>query len=144
MGIKRDFVFSVLKNMSIDIKKSIKYWSELSDYDIITASSMLKAGRFPYCLFMCHLAIEKSLKALIVKLTGASAPYSHNLVDLAKKTGIEFSEEQKNLLADLTEFNLEARYPEWQKQFYLKCDKKYTEDYFKRSDKLQKWLIKNL
>ncbi|MBU4338039.1 HEPN domain-containing protein [Patescibacteria group bacterium] len=90
------------------------------------------------------MAIEKILKALIVKLSKVNAPYSHNLVDLAKKTSIEFSEEQKILLADLTEFNLEARYPEWQKQFYLKCNKKYTQDYFNRSDKMQKWLKKHL
>ncbi len=130
--------------MSANIVKLIKYWSELSDYDMITAGYMFKAGRFPYCLFMCHLAIEKILKALIVKLIKANAPYSHNLVDLAKKTGIEFSEEQKILLADLTEFNLEARYPEWQKQFYLKCNKKYTENYFSSSVKMQKWLKKQL
>lgn len=126
------------------MKKLVKYWRELSDYDLTTAKFMLEAKRFPYCLFMCHLSIEKLLKALIVKFTKDHAPYSHNLVDLAKKTSIEFSEENKMLLADLTEFNLEARYPEWQKKFYSKCSKKYTKDYFQKTQKLQKWLKKYL
>lgn len=134
----------IVKIMSSNNKRLIKYWAELSDYDITTAKFMLKNKRYPYCLFMCQLSIEKILKALVVKLTNKHAPYSHNLVDLAKRTNIEFSEKDKTLLADLTEFNLEARYPEWQKEFYSKCTKKYTEDYFKKTQKLQRWLKKYL
>lgn len=130
--------------MNSDIKKIVKYWKELSDYDITTAKFMLETKRFPYCLFMCHLSIEKLLKSLIVKFTKKHAPHSHNLIDLAKKTNIEFSEENKMLLSDLTEFNLETRYPEWQKKFYAKCSKKYTGDYFQKTQKLQKWLKKYL
>ena len=129
---------------NFDGKKLIKYWADLSDYDIITAKFMLKSKRFPYCLFMCHLSIEKLLKSLIVKITKKHAPHSHNLVDLAKRTSIEFKEEDKMLLADLTEFNLEARYPEWQKEFYSKCSKKYSEDYFSKTQKFQKCLKKHL
>ena len=130
--------------MTLNTKYLIKYWKELSDYDFKTAEFMFQTKRYPYCLFMCHLSIEKLLKSLIVKITKKHAPYSHNLVDLAKRTSIEFSEENKSLLADLTEFNLEARYPEWQKKFYLKCTKKYTEEYFIKTKKLQKWLKKYL
>lgn len=31
-----------------------KYWVELSDYDIETASAMLGSGRYLYVGFMCH------------------------------------------------------------------------------------------
>ncbi len=124
----------------MNTKDLIAYWKDLSDYDIKTADFMLKGKRYPYCLFMCHLSIEKILKALIVKQTKKHAPYAHNLVDLAKRISIKFSDEHKNLLADLTEFNLEARYPEWQKEFYKKCTKAYTETYFIKAKKLQKWL----
>lgn len=127
-----------------ETEKLVKYWMDLSDYDLDTAGFMLKTKRFPYCLFMCHLSVEKLLKALIVKFIKEHAPYSHNLVDLAKKTSLEFSEKDKILLADLTEFNLETRYPEWQKNFYLKCTKEYTQDYFQKTKKLQKWLKKYL
>jgi len=130
--------------MKAGFEDLIKYWKELSDYDIKTAEFMLESKRYPYCLFMCHLSIEKILKALIVKKTKDHAPYSHNLINLGKITDIDFSEEDKALIADLTEFNLEARYPEWQKEFYSQCSKKYTEDYFIKTKKLQKWLKKYL
>lgn len=130
--------------MKDNLKHLTKYWKELSDYDIETAKFMFQTKRYPYCLFMCHLSIEKMLKAVIVKQKEKQAPYSHNLINLAKRTEIKFSKENKILLADLTEFNLEARYPEWQKKFYTKCSKKYTEKYFNQTKKLQKWLKKYL
>lgn len=128
----------------INTQKIIKYWVDLSNYDIITAKHMFETKRYPYCLFMCHLSIEKILKALIVQRSEEQTPYSHNLVNLAKQTDIKFSDSAKNLLSDLTEFNLEARYPEWQKEFYGKTDKNYTINYFNKSLKLQKWLKKYL
>ncbi|HMT12966.1 MAG TPA: HEPN domain-containing protein, partial [Ignavibacteria bacterium] len=41
----------------------IKYWTELSDYDIESARVMLEGKRYLYVGFMCHQAIEKILKA---------------------------------------------------------------------------------
>ena len=41
--------------------------------------------------FFGHLAIEKALKALVVKESGEHAPYSHSLVILAQKANIELT-----------------------------------------------------
>ena len=91
-----------------DTIELIKHWFSMADYDIKTAQSMFDAKRYPYALFMCHLSIEKLLKAIIVKQIKEHAPYTHNLIELGKNTQINFKEEQKILLADLKEFNLEA------------------------------------
>lgn len=131
-------------NINEEKEKLVNYWRELSDYDMKTGEFMFQTKRYPYCLFMCHLAIEKILKAVIVGETGKHAPYSHNLVELAKRSKLIFDEDQKNLLADLTEFNLEARYPEWQKDFYKKANKNYTIGYLNDSIKIHKWLKKHL
>lgn len=37
----------------------IKYWAELSDYDLETANAMLVSKRWLYVGFMCHQTIEK-------------------------------------------------------------------------------------
>jgi len=123
-----------------DNLKLVKYWKDHSDYDIVTARHMFETKRYPYCLFLCHLSIEKILKAIIVWETRKPALYSHNLVDLAKKTKIDFSSKQQEILADLTEFNLEARYPEWKKDFYKRASRSYTQKYYQETIKLQKWL----
>ena len=116
----------------------------MADYDMKTAQSMFDAKRYPYTLFMCHLSVEKLLKAIIVKQTSKHAPYTHNLVELGKNSKIDFKEAEQVLLADLKEFNLEARYPEWRKDFYKKANRKYTEKYLLQTKVLFLWLKKYL
>ena len=125
-------------------KEQIFHWQELSDYDITTTKYMFQTKRYPYCLYMCHLSIEKILKSIIMQQTSQHPPFTHNLVALAKTTEINFDEQQKILLSDLTEFNIEARYPEWKKQFYKRANRKYTYNYFTQTQKFQKWLKKSL
>lgn len=63
----------------------IKYWIDLSDYDLETAEAMLRSKRYLYVGFMCHQTIEKAFKAYYAKLKQVSAPYSHSLSYLAKQ-----------------------------------------------------------
>ena len=128
----------------IDINEVVEYWSGLAQYDIDTAEAMFQTARFPYALYMCHLAIEKILKSIIVRKTSEHAPYTHNLVNLAEKVGIGFSHDQKNLIADLTGFNIEARYPEWKNAFYKTATKDYAQNYLKLTKELFLWLQKYL
>jgi hypothetical protein len=46
----------------------IKYWIDLSDYDLETAEAMLTSKRYLYVGFMCHQTIEKAFKAYFTKL----------------------------------------------------------------------------
>ena len=63
-------------------------------------------------MFFCHLAIEKILKAHIVKLTKDHPPRIHELASLLRRTGIEMSNAQHELLGVLMLFHLEGRYSE--------------------------------
>lgn len=123
-----------------DLARIITYWREHAQYDLNTAESLFLGGRFPYCLFMCHLAIEKLLKGMIVEQTQSHAPYTHNLVELASKTDKEFSSEQKSLVAELNEFNLEARYPDWKRDFYKMATREFTAIYVEKTKELFVWL----
>ena len=59
--------------------KTIKYWLDSAAYDLDTGRTLLGSKRFPYALFFAHLALEKVLKALVVKATQQHAPYTHSL-----------------------------------------------------------------
>ena len=48
------------------MNEKVKYWTELSEYDIKTAEAMLQNKRYLYVGFMAHQAIEKILKAYFV------------------------------------------------------------------------------
>ncbi|MCL2225121.1 MAG: HEPN domain-containing protein [Defluviitaleaceae bacterium] len=64
---------------------SVKYRLDIADNDIETAKALLKTGRYLYVGFMCHQAIEKSLKAVIARACaeGEIPPKIHNLTRLA-------------------------------------------------------------
>ena len=70
------------------------------------------------------------------------APYTHDLVRLARIAGIEFSKEQMDYLREISGFNIEARYDNIKMEFYKKASKKFTENYFNIASGLYLWLEK--
>ena len=46
------------------MKPAAANWLLCADYDLQTAEAMLSTKRYLYVVFMCHLAIEKTLKAV--------------------------------------------------------------------------------
>jgi HEPN domain-containing protein len=98
----------------------VKYWISLSDYDLETAEAMLQTKRYLYVGFMCHLAVEKILKAYYTKKKSSNAPYTHNLTFLLKESGIyeQLSVEQKDFIQILEPLNIESRYPSYKEKLF--------------------------
>ncbi|MCK9450326.1 MAG: HEPN domain-containing protein [Bacteroidales bacterium] len=67
------------------MEEKVKYWIDLSDYDLETAEAMLVSKRYLYVGFMCHQTIEKAFKAYFTFLKSDVAPFSHSLSYIAKK-----------------------------------------------------------
>jgi HEPN domain-containing protein len=93
-------------------------------------------------LFLGHLTIEKILKAIYVDRLHDTPPYTHRLIHLAEKTSLKLTDEMTELLETVTDFNLEARYPDEKFSFKKKCTKHFTENYLKKIEVLRKWLLK--
>ena len=130
--------------MSFDVDKTINYWVESAEYDFETGKSLLESKKFPYALFFVHLAIEKILKAIVVKNTGEHAPYTHSLILLAKNAKINIKDQTLDQLAEYMEFHIEARYPNEKKDFYKKCSEEFTTNKIDEMDRVYKWLKKEL
>jgi HEPN domain-containing protein len=64
-----------------------RYWEMISDYDMGTAEDMVKAKRWMYVASICHTAIGRLLKGLIVYNTNKETPKSNNLVFLMNRLG---------------------------------------------------------
>ena len=128
--------------MEFDVKKTISYWLEGAKYDLGVAEAMLKARKYPYALFMGHLALEKLLKALVVKNTKTHAPRTHSLTMLAERSSIDFTKETLTKLDEFMEFHFEPRYPREQRAFYAKCNKGYTTKMLNEIKEVYKWLRK--
>jgi HEPN domain-containing protein len=122
------------------VKKTVLYWADLAEYDFKTAEVMFEGGRYPYALYMCHLSLEKMLKALVTQKIQGHPDYTHNLVHLARLTELSLSDAQYLLLTDMRDFNIEARYPEAERDFYKKATKDYTATYMTSFKELYVWL----
>jgi HEPN domain-containing protein len=122
--------------------KKVKYWLDTSQYDLDTAKSLLQAKRYLYVGFMCHLAIEKILKGLYVKIEGKRPPYIHNIDRLIRKCGINhlLSDEQKEFIDLIEPLNIEARYPTDKKQLLQVLDYDRCESILQETEELYKWI----
>jgi HEPN domain-containing protein len=87
-------------------------WLSQSEYDLETAQAMLDSGRYIYAVFMCHMAVEKALKALVVKRTGDAPPRTHNLVQLVGLASPNLTPDEVKFLTRLSSAGVSTRYPE--------------------------------
>jgi len=62
------------------LRKDSQNWIALADYDLETAVHMLETGRYLYVVFLCHLALEKVLKAHVTEVTQTSPVKTHDLI----------------------------------------------------------------
>ncbi len=128
--------------MKFDVQKTVHYWFEGAEYDLSVAEAMFEKGKYPYALFMGHLALEKLLKSLVVAASGEHAPFTHSLPLLAGKLGIKVPVRIMKGLARFMEFHFEARYPDDQKKFYRKCTREFAKRNLQKMKETYAWLKK--
>ena len=120
----------------------VKYWLDLSEYDLETAEAMLRTKRYLYVGFMCHQTIEKIFKAYFICLKSDVAPYTHSLSYLAKKGDFfeSFSEEQKDFIDQLEPLNIEARYPSHKDRLFKSLTEAKCNEILTNTKTLQQWI----
>ena len=94
------------------MKKEAKNWLDMAEYDLITAKQMLKTSRYVYVIFMCHLAIEKILKAIVCEETDKVPPKTHDLIYLANLGKIKLSSNLLDFVGIINNAGIVTRYPE--------------------------------
>ena len=92
--------------------KEAKNWLAMVEYDLRTAEQMLKTGRYVYVIFMCHLAIEKALKATISLNTKRIPPKTHDLIYLIGLVKIAIPSELLDFIGVINNASTVTRYPE--------------------------------
>lgn len=92
---------------------------------------------------MAHLAVEKTLKAVVAEITGAVPPKTHNLIRLLDLTGIEMPHELRLILGELNATAGIIRYPEDLNSLIAAYPGPVASQYLKRAQKVIKWLQKS-
>jgi HEPN domain-containing protein len=132
--------FELMKSKVLNKDNLIQYWIDASDDDFETMIAMFDTKRFSWSLFIGHLMIEKLLKAYYVKVKSDYPPFIHNLLRLAEKADLELNEEQKEQLATITAFNINARYDDYKMSFKKLCTPEYTTVWINKLKELRPWI----
>ena len=105
---------------------------------------LMASKDFHWALFLGHLVLEKLLKAVFVFRHQKHALFTHDLLRLAEKTGIEPSQEITDWLDEISTFNLNARYDNYKQDFYNRATKEFTEIWIGRIEIVREWLMQKL
>jgi HEPN domain-containing protein len=117
------------------------YWMQSAEADMETMQILFTNSQYLWALFIGHLVIEKTLKALYVQNRDENVPRMHDLTRLAKLAGIEINEETEDNLDVITTFNINARYIDVKNRFHQTCTLDYTNHYKKIIEDLYQWLL---
>jgi HEPN domain-containing protein len=124
--------------MSSGVERQITYWRESAKEDLGVGSDLITRRKPRHGLFFVHLALEKSLKAIVCRTTGTTPPKIHNLVRLAQLAQLEPSPPQLDTLAQMNAFNVEGRYSD---MLQLPPTSKEASEYLSRAEEVFQWLI---
>jgi len=94
------------------VNPETRNWLAGAEYDLETAGHMLATGRCIYVVFMCHLAVEKVLKALVCEATNASPPRTHDLDRLLGMTSAALEPPLAQFVTQLSQASVTTRYPD--------------------------------
>ena len=122
----------------------INYWLDSADQNYTTMQNLFNSKDYSWALFLGHLLLEKTLKAIYVKKFQKHAIFTHDLLRLAKKVDLRLNEDQEEWLDEITTFNINARYDNYKKKFNKLCTRDFTQRWINIIIELRQWLIKQL
>lgn len=126
------------------MKKTTTNWLLSSQYDLKTAETLLKSKRYIYVVFMCHLSLEKTMKAILSEKFKELPPYTHNLNRLIELGDMVLPEKQKIFIDKINLQSVPTRYPEDFKRLSKEFNRKIAEDYLKTTKGIITWLKRNI
>lgn len=108
-------------------------WLAGAQYDFETAEHMQKTGRYVYVVFMCHLVIEKALKAIVCEITNSLPPRTHNLVYLMQLASVTLEPRLDSFVSTLSRASVATRYPEELSKIVAQFPKPVTKSYLEQT-----------
>lgn len=130
--------------MNVALRKDTQNWIALAEYDLETARHMLASGRYLYVIFICHLALEKMLKAHVTEVTQEMPAKTHDLIYLIRKAGLKLPPEYLDFAGRINNASIPTRYPEDIQRALNDYPRPVAEEYLQKTEELLKWLKQQL
>jgi len=124
--------------------KNIQNWLDSAQYDMETAEYMFGSGRYIYTVFMCHLALEKALKAKLEEITCKTPPKTHDLEYLLELAKLLPDSEMESFISELSNLSIVTRYPSDFQKLLKDFSRERVEVIMIKSQEAYKWIRKSI
>lgn len=121
---------------------TVQYWLTSSKDDLDTAEKLFAVKKYHHCLFFVHLSLEKLLKAIFVSKKNLPASPIHDLVRLSEKAELNLEGSTLIRLAEISTFNVAARYDDYKLKFYKKATETYAKEWLEIGKSLYNRFLK--
>lgn len=115
-------------------------WMKQAAYDLETAEFMFTGGRHFYAVFMCHLAVEKALKACYHEKLGRVPPKVHNLIYLLSEMALRPPDDVGRFMVRLNETSIATRYPENLEKVQAAYTEEATKEILSQTKEALQWI----
>lgn len=124
-------------------EERIQKWLDIVDEDLSVAEDLYKTKHWLYVAFMCHQAIEKTLKAYWCACREDEPPYIHDHKRLAEGCGLytKMSDEQKDFFAVMRHMNIEARYQDYKDALANNLNQQRAADILETTKQMHTWIL---
>ncbi|MFN8456036.1 MAG: HEPN domain-containing protein [Anaerolineae bacterium] len=122
------------------MRSDTQNWIETAEYDLETARYMLATGRYLYVVFMCHLALEKILKAHVTEVTQAIPPRSHDLIFLIRRSNLALPQLYLDFVGKINNASIPTRYPDDLQQAIRDYPENVAREYLTQTREVIQWL----
>jgi HEPN domain-containing protein len=122
------------------MRKDTENFVTSSEYDLQTAAAMFESGRYIYVVFMCHISVEKMLKAIVAEALQNIPPKTHNLIYLIKLGEVNLPADLFEFVAKLNNASIITRYPEDFRKLLEVFPQDIAKEYLMTTQRVIKWL----
>lgn len=102
---------------------------------------MFDSEDYIYCMFFCHLSLEKYLKGLYLEILRKEPPKIHSLIFFLENINSVIPSQFRNFILDLEDAAVATRYPDSLTKLSEQFDKESSFEILSKTKELLKWLM---
>lgn len=123
--------------ITLPMEEDFNLWLDKAKESLDDAIYSLDSHRYGLTAFCCQQALEKILKAAIIKLKNERPRKIHDLLPLLKDSGLEISEEDRLEITKISKFYFLVRYPDLNRKFF--ATPKVAVETLKKTKEIFQW-----
>lgn len=124
------------------MEEELGLWLEKAKESLDDAIHCLSGHRYSLTAFSCQQALEKFLKAAIIKLKRERPRKIHDLLPLLRDSGLKMPKKFVTEMAQISKFYFLVRYPDLNKKFFATPE--VAKKTMERTKKIYSWIEKKL